>query len=56
MTETYELGYWNVRGLSQPLRFLFEHIKFNYVNKFYKVEEYDKWVTEKALLSEINNL
>lgn len=29
----YTLGYWNIRGLAQPIRFLLAHLSIEYNDK-----------------------
>lgn len=46
------LGYWNIRGLAQPIRLLLTHVKAEFEDKLYSVgpaPEFDKsaWLSEK---------
>jgi len=40
------LGYWNIRGVGQPIRFLLEYLGEKYDEKIYPYSNMDKWFKE----------
>lgn len=43
MAETLKFGYWQFRGLGQPIRFLLEYLGLPYEEKHYTLEKANEW-------------
>ncbi len=44
-SSTLTLGYWDIRGLAEPIRTLLAYLELPYESK--KVTKYEDWITEK---------
>jgi glutathione S-transferase len=43
MADKLKLGYWKIRGLAQPIRFLLEYLAIPYEDKQYTIENHKEW-------------
>ena len=56
VTETQEsgdplvLGYWNIRGMAQQIRFLLVHLDVKFIEHLYNEAEQEEWEQQKNSL------
>ncbi|CAD8210501.1 unnamed protein product [Paramecium octaurelia] len=55
MQDQIEFGYWNIRGIAQPLRYLLEYVEIPYTDKVYNIAdtEWSQAVAKPPLNQEV---